>query len=276
MDLNGNVVRAALNEVGAPQTCEAVWKALPFEGTAVHAQISGQMFRMLEPAPVPDLALENREYFQHPGELVFYPPIKEIAFCVGEARFSATQGFTPCTRLGLLEGDIAAWAAVGDGLAASGSGHIRFSASPDQASQFRWPIIVGSAFTLKFGDAHVSGVLTNAALAEAIGKSGPVNGQAVNSKWGGNITRIRFDGQALRDAMVEVAGAARTGFHWPGYIYLDPTDLNVLVCYGDGCESVNGHPRELVTIGRITADLGKFAEVARGQLRGGALGVVLQ
>ncbi len=60
IDLDGTVVRARLNEENAPKTCQAIWDALPFEGRAVHAQISGEMFRMLDETPVGDLEIESR------------------------------------------------------------------------------------------------------------------------------------------------------------------------------------------------------------------------
>ncbi len=94
VELNGTVVRAALNDDLAPKTCQAIWDALPFEGRAVHAQVSGDMFRMLDYAPIGDLAVESGVSFQHPGQIIYFPGIKEIAFClVAEIMDEEQSGF---------------------------------------------------------------------------------------------------------------------------------------------------------------------------------------
>src|SRR5689334_16214263 len=70
IELDGVVCRSLLNEDKAPKTSRAVWDVLPFEGRAVHAQVSGDMFRMLDETPVGELELESASYFQHPGSVV--------------------------------------------------------------------------------------------------------------------------------------------------------------------------------------------------------------
>ena len=72
IELDGKSVRALVNEA-VPVTANAMWDALPFEGRAVHAQIAGEMFRMLDQAPVGELALENGQSYQAPGEVVYFP-----------------------------------------------------------------------------------------------------------------------------------------------------------------------------------------------------------
>jgi hypothetical protein len=62
--LGDEVFHATLVEDTAPKTTEAVMQALPFEGRAVHAQLSGDMFRMFEHAPIPVEDTENGESFQ--------------------------------------------------------------------------------------------------------------------------------------------------------------------------------------------------------------------
>ena len=274
IDLDGHTVRAALNDETAPKTSEAIWNALPFSGTAVHAQISGQMFRMLEPAPVAELEIENREYFQFPGEVVFYPPIREVALCVGEARFSAPHGFLPCTRLAAIEGDFEGFAARGDRLSETGEGHITFREAADQTTDFRGPQVVGRGAVLEVDDVSVGVVITHSGVGAAL--ADPVTLQAVNSRWGGAITHLSgFDG-ALNDALGEASREGGTSFHWPGYLYADPLTGGMAVCYGDACENDNGVPRPLVAIGRVTANLGGFAAIARRQMKEGEKKLVLR
>src|SRR5690348_7409171 len=162
IDLDGTVVRAKLSEDKAPKTCQAVWDALPFEGRAVHAQISGEMFRMLDETPVGDLDIESRVTHQYPGLLVFYPPIKEIAFCVGEARFSGGVIPSTLTPLGVIEGDFNEFAAKGDALNRTGTKPIRFRRATDQTTPFRPQAVAtgdGRRLQIEFDGVSVRGVL---------------------------------------------------------------------------------------------------------------------
>jgi hypothetical protein len=61
IELDGMSGCRSLNEQATPLACMAIWEALPFDGTAVYAQISGDMFRILEPVPVvEDLPVEDQ------------------------------------------------------------------------------------------------------------------------------------------------------------------------------------------------------------------------
>ena len=160
IDLDGTVVRAILNEEKAPKTCQAVWEALPFEGRAVHAQISGEMFRMRDETPVGDLEIESRVTHQYPGAIVFYPPIKEIAFCVGEARFSGGVIPSTLTPLGEIEGDFSAFAVKGDALDRTGAKPIRFRRAADQTTPFRpQSFREGRRLQIEFDGVTMGGVL---------------------------------------------------------------------------------------------------------------------
>lgn len=101
--LGDEVFHGTLFADTAPKTTKLMWDAMPFEGRAVHAQLSGEMFRMFEHAPIPLEETENRESFQYPGEIVFYPPIKEIAIAYGVARFRGTAGPLYLTPLGVID-----------------------------------------------------------------------------------------------------------------------------------------------------------------------------
>lgn len=267
IEVDGLTVRASLNEQAAPQTCKAVWEALPFEGRAVHAQISGDMFRMLEPAPVGELALENEVYSQHPGSVVFYPPISEIAFCVGRAEFSGQQGHYGVTPLAEIEGDFAEWAQRTNNLNFSGTTPIRFRRSADQGTPFRRIVPDGPGIEISFGDATVRArVLADSlssASAEELVAALPLEGEAANHTWAGAMTLVRAERELK---LTHAAEEATTTFHWPGYVYYDPADHQILICYADASCNIQGVPTPLVPLARIIDDLAPYTAVARGQL----------
>jgi len=270
IDLDGSVVRGRLNEDKAPLTCQAVWDALPFEGRAVHAQISGQMFRMFDEVPVGDLPLEGVEYFQHPGELVFYPPIKEIAFCVGEAQFSAPQGLFALTPLADIEGDFSAWAKLADDLQFTGTKKIQFRRAEDQSSPFRYPTLAGRRLEIDFDGVKVPAAVLeqeNPKTASSFAAALPLSGRASNSTWAGGMTRFVPDGQLSVGAE---DGEPGTTFHWPGYVYVDPRDRSLRIGYADGQENVQGVPVPLIAVARIDGDLSAFQAKARTQGMQGA------
>jgi hypothetical protein len=271
IEVDGLVVRASLNEQAAPQTSKAVWEALPFEGRAVHAQISGDMFRMLEPAPVGELPVESETYTQHPGSVVFFPPICEIAFCVGRAQFSAQQGHYAVTPLAEIEDDFTEWAQRTNNLNFSGTAPIRFRRSADQETPFRRAVPDGPEIGLSFGDATVRArVLADSlgpALADELLAALPLVGEAANHTWAGAMTLVRAE-RGVR--LTHAAAAAATTFHWPGYLYYDPADQQILVCYGDASCNVQGVPTPLVPLARIIDDLAPYAAVAGSQLLEGA------
>jgi len=274
IELDGVVCRARLNEEKAPKTCQAVWDALPFGGRAVHAQVSGDMFRMLDEAPVGELEFESVGYFQHPGSVVFYPPIKEIAFCVGNAQFAATQGFFKLTPLAEIEGDFRAWAKKGDELRFTGTRPIQFRRAADQSTPFRFPVHKGRKLQVEFDGVQMTATLLEEEFpkaARAFARLLPVRGRASNSTWGAAVTRVyaestRRGGSRIPAKSVEPG----TTFHWPGYIYYDPADGGICVCYGDGAEGLQGNPIPLVPVARLDGDITPYVQRAQRQLMEGA------
>ncbi len=106
IDLGEATFRARLRDDLAPATCDALWNALPLRGRAVHAQWSGEMFRMYEPVDLDIPAPEVRGAFQHPGEVVYCPTAHEIAICYGVARFRGALGPVYCTPVAEIEDDL--------------------------------------------------------------------------------------------------------------------------------------------------------------------------
>jgi hypothetical protein len=276
IDLDGAVVRARLNTEKAPKTSQAVWDALPFEGRAVHAQVSGDMFRMLDETPVGDLELESTTYFQHPGSVVYYPGIKEIAFCIGRAAFAATQGFFKVTPLAELElaSDYPAWAKKGDDLRITGTKRIRFRRAADQATPFRYPVRRGRKMDLEFDGVRLTATVLEDEFpkaAQAFARLLPLKGRAANSMWGAAVTRFYPETGRRAGARRPARGLeAGTTFHWPGYIYYDPADGGICICYGDGAEGLQGNPSALVPVACIDGDIAPYVERAQRQLMEGA------
>jgi hypothetical protein len=108
IEFGGVTFTATLHEDKAPKTVAALWKALPIDDpAAVHAMWSGEMFHLTP--KIVDLGVqevENGKSYQWPGEIVFYPPIQEIAICYGEARFTGPIGPLKVTGLGMIEGQL--------------------------------------------------------------------------------------------------------------------------------------------------------------------------
>jgi hypothetical protein len=277
INLDGTAVRAMLNEEKAPKTCQAVWEALPFEGRAVHAQISGEMFRMLDETPVGELEIESRVTHQYPGAMVFFPPIKEIAFCIGEARFSGGVIPSTLTPLGDIEGDFSAFAAKGDALDRTGAKPIRFRRAADQTTPFRpqnFPSRQGRRLQIDFDGVTVGAVLlenlapkTTQALASVL----PLDTQATNDTWGGPVTRVWGSGSdgSLQLSVTELESAKH--LVWPGYVYFDPRKKMLRVCYGIDADIKDvGGAIPVTPVAAIDrADVERFAAVARRQLTEG-------
>lgn len=274
IELDGLACRALLNEDKAPKTSRAVWEALPFEGRAVHAQVSGDMFRMLDETPVGELDVESATYFQHPGSVVFYPPIKEIAFCVGKAQFAATQGFFKVTPMAELEPDFSRWAKKGDELRFTGTKRIRFRRAADQTTPFRFQARRGRKLEVQFDGVRLTATLLedeSPKASRAFARRLPLEGRASNSMWGAAVTRF-YPGSARPAGVRLPAGAMEPGttFHWPGYIYYDPEDGGICICYGDAAEGLQGNPIPLIPVACFDGDIAPYVERARRQLLEGA------
>ena len=280
VDLNGTVVRAQLNDDLAPETCQAIWDALPFEGRAVHAQISGDMFRMLDHAPIPDMKVESGISFQHPGQIIYYPGIKEIAFAVGVARFRGAPGVDGAvgrlTPLAEIEGDFSAFAKAGYDLQFDGARPIRFRKAADQETPFRYQEEKGAKI-----EVDVAGVKLTATLLEekapktvaAFKKILPVEGRITNTAWSGDITRfwgpVGPEGELGLEDITEPENGQT--LHWPGYIYYFPGWKGIRICYGDnGCMSGSWGAASMTPLARFDGDWSAFRDIAKSLFVEGA------
>jgi hypothetical protein len=267
IDLDGLSVRAKLRDDVAPVTCAAIWDALPFAGTAAHALISGQGFRVLERIPVGELPLEGGTALRHPGQLSYYPPNEEIGFCVGESRFAAHRS-TAITPFAEIEGDFEDWAQRGDDLQRTGTRPIRIARATDQETPFRYPTLPGPEIELDLGGVSIrAGLLdqvspaTVAVLEQAL----PLTAEATMSSWGGaNVTRVWMP-ETFHEQLAEAAtdGDRGTTFHWAAYVYVHREDGDLRICHGDGQEFAGGAHAVMTPVARICEDISAFAEQAR-------------
>ena len=267
VDLDGHVVRAALRDDVAPQTCEAIWNRLPFAGTAAHALISGQGFRILERIPVGELPLEGGTALRHPGQLSYYPPNEEIGFCVGESRFAAHRA-AAITPFAEIEGDFEGWAAVGDDLQFTGVRPIRLARASDQETPFRYPTLPGPEIELEFDGVQLrAGLLEelSPATVSALNEVLPLTARASMSSWGGSaVTRVWMPEEFhTRLAETSTEGDRGTTFHWAGYVYVHRDDGDLRICHGDGQEFARGAHAVMTPVARVCQDIGAFAARAR-------------
>lgn len=274
IELDGTVVRARLND-DAPKTVQAIWDALPFGGKAVHAQVSGEMFRMLDNAPVaPHLEIEAAIKHQYPGMIVYLPRIQEIAFCVAQARFG--DGVTPSTltHLGDVEWDYTEFFRKGDSLDRTGAKPIQFRRAKEQTTPLRHREYEGRKLEIAFDGVTVGATLldswspkTTAAFAKLL----PLRAEATNDTWGGQITRVHGGGPggSLQLGVSELESAKH--LTWPGFGYYDPVRGHLKIAYGGSDFRDVAGPVPVTPVFAIDgADVAAFAAKAKTQLLEGA------
>jgi hypothetical protein len=231
VQVGDEVFRARLDEEGAPETCAALWSALPFGGHAVHAQVSGEMFRMFDHAPLPDLEVESASSFQYPGAIGYCPQVYEIAICYGQARFGSPNGPVDLTPFAEIEGDPARIGRCASALRDTGSQPIEFRPAADQQTPFQTYVPGGRSLNVTYGDSQTTATLleklsptTTAALAALL----PLQGSFVADNWGAQVAHAALDGP-LADVN---AAEATSRLLWPGYVYYSPDRVELSFCYG--------------------------------------------
>ncbi len=258
--LGDEVFHATLFTETAPKTTEALLRALPFGGRAVHAQLSGDMFRMFEHAPIAVEEMESRESFQYPGEIVYFPPIKEIAIAYGAARFRGTAGFVYLTPLGVIrDGEIPRLAKAAERLQWDGTKPIQFRRA-EGAAATPAPTRTGAGRQIEIemdGARAVASLLDATApkTAQALWDALPLKGRVTNTKWSGQMMRF-WGSDGERGEVPIKLDAPEDGqvLHWPGYVYYHPTYRGIRICYGQAQQSGPTSVSTLTPLARITGD----------------------
>jgi hypothetical protein len=93
-------------EEKAPKTCQAIWEALPLQGSVTNVNWSGEMLRLWVTIPEPPEP-ENVVTLQHPGHILFVPGWNGLRFVYGPAQMRGPRGPHPVPRVGRLRGDLA-------------------------------------------------------------------------------------------------------------------------------------------------------------------------
>jgi hypothetical protein len=233
IDVNGTVVRFRMNDDLAPKLSDAFWAALPFEGTAVHAQLSGDMFRMLEHIPVDIDEVESPVAYQHPGSVVYCPPAREIAFCYGNARFGGHIVPNELTPLGHIEGDLSELAKTAAALRETGGQPILFRRAADQTTPAAYRTNKGRKVEVVFDSVRQAATLleeTSPRTAAALAAVLPLRGRALNSSWRGQVSSFPVNG----GLGIDETEASSNTLLWPGVIYYSPARQELSLCYGEG------------------------------------------
>ncbi len=229
IDLDGRIFRARLLEERSPDAVEALWRALPFEGRAAHGQWSGEVFRMLEHAPIDETPRDRGVGFQYPGLVVLEPNAREIAICYGQGRLNLPT--VPLNPIPVAEigGDLGPLAEFGASLQWQGARPIAFRRSGDQETPLEPPpepkgqrievILAGTVATAVLLE-EISPQLT-ASFKRLL----PLSGMATNTISSGPLTRFwNPSGGPEGETVLEVGEAERGQvLLYPGYIYYLPT-----------------------------------------------------
>lgn len=265
-------VRALLNEESAPTTCAAIWDSLPVTGTAVHATVSGQGFRMMERLRLPDLPFESATNFRHPGQISYYPPNDELGFCVGESRFALYRG-VQITAVAEIEHPLSEWAELGDNLQFSGSLPLTVKRAADQETPFRRGPLEDGWLTFELNGQAIQVDLLPAlrtGSAAQIGREIVGNWRLTQSTWGGPVARVWMPPEFRQTVKTAIGTEGNTTiFHWKDYVYLHRGDGDLRICLDDCQEYHRGAPAEMVPIGVIRSDTASFQkEFRRARLEG--------
>lgn len=108
----------------APLTCQALVAALPIELQVIHAMWSGHQLIAL-PIDLHMSTLENPIAMSVPGDVLYHQHHQEIAIVYGEAQFREPIGPVYVTRVGRIQGDLEALAALGERVQMEGAKSFR-------------------------------------------------------------------------------------------------------------------------------------------------------
>jgi hypothetical protein len=233
----------------------------------VHAQIAGDMFRMLDESPIGDIPLEQGQSYQAPGELVYYPPIKELAIALGEARFRGHAGVVPCTPLAQIEGDFSDLAAIARKLDETGAKPIRFRKANDQSTPFRYVTRQGPKLEVEFDGVSVTATLLESFAPKTVAEFAkllPLEGRAWNDSLSGEVTRFE------RELPLNITEPENGKFMlWPGYVYYYPAKRELRFCWGQGSVHNLSAVEMLTPIAALDGDWSELKKRAQNQLTDG-------
>jgi hypothetical protein len=223
------------------------------------------MFRLLEPAPIEIDELESKASFQYPGEILYYPPLRELAFCYGNARFRGTAHAVYVTPVGEVEGDLAPLVERGKKLQWDGATPIDFRRAPADGLAPP-PASTGRRLEIRLDDVVVTAtLLENLAprTCEAFLALLPLEGPATNTAWSGAMTRFWGPlGEEGKLGLEIKPPEAPTQYHWPGYLYYHIGWDGLRICYGDGQQSGAFSASHMTPIAKLDGDWSAYRQRA--------------
>ncbi|MFN8525882.1 MAG: DUF3830 family protein [Chloroflexota bacterium] len=84
--------RLVLLDNEAPQTCEAIWQALPITDKTVPVRWSGNAWRSDGDYVLSFMGIDNKADWLKAGEVAFYPRSKKICFAYDTAQWRMPDG----------------------------------------------------------------------------------------------------------------------------------------------------------------------------------------
>lgn len=256
IELDGVVVTARLLDDKAPKLCQAIWDVLPIDEMAAHAQWSGAMFRTTKnkwldfKVDYPQ-ALENRGGFQAPGDVVFYPPAKELAIAYGEAQFSWVTGNSIVSTIAVIEDDLSELTKKAEQLQFNAAKMMSVRALDENKKTVE----------IKFEGLTLTAELwpdKAPELVKAIWKALPLEGKVTNTYWSGQMARLWTDIPGTEGMSENV-----TFLPHPGDILFVPGWNGLRFVYGQAQMRGPGGPHAVPKVGKVHGDISAFAAKAQ-------------
>lgn len=227
-DFDGLRYRARLLDDRAPQASQALWQAMPFAARAVHGQWSGELFHLLEEAPVGTVTGDRSWGFQYPGLVVLEPTTRELAICYGQGRLNSPTGALSPIPVAELGGDLRPLAEFGTNLQFEGAKPVSVRVSPDQSS----PLASAPKPSGRTIEVDLDGAVATATLLEDVSPGVatsfaallPLHGRVTNTHSSGTLIRYwNPDGGPEGETPLEVDDRDPTHvILYPGYLYYLP------------------------------------------------------
>jgi len=111
IEFEGLTLTGELLDANAPETCRAIWDALPLQGQVTNTVWSGNLLGLRVTVPKPPRE-ENVSVLQFPGDILLLPGGNGLGFVYGPAQTRGLEGPQPAPRVGRLLGDLDAFVKI--------------------------------------------------------------------------------------------------------------------------------------------------------------------
>ncbi len=254
IQLDNVKVKARLLDDRAPELCQALWDVLPIEDTVAHAQWSGKMFHTgannwLSYQPGAK-GLENETGFQSPGDVVYYPPARELAVAYGDSQFCWVTGNLIVSTVAVIEDDLTELTKIGKALEWDGAKKMVVCKKNEN----------GKTIEVQFSGATFEAELYEdkaPKLVKAIWDALPFEGSVTNTTWSGQLVRLWVNIQEPEGKPENPAELPH-----PGDILFVPSWNGLRFVYGQGWMRGPHGPFAVPRVGKLHGDIKAFAAIA--------------